>query len=150
MCSDCGAGHRRTTHPDQVVTMRRTPGRPRGLAVLALGVASTLTLAACGSGEDAGGGNALPSASQNLDAACPTPGAITTEQELTYWSMWTEDEPQGKLLKKAFDCFQKTAGVKVNVQWQGRKGYTQTLAPALNTDNVPDLFDQDGSKRSEE
>jgi raffinose/stachyose/melibiose transport system substrate-binding protein len=128
--------------------MRRTPGRPKGLAVLALGVASTLTLAACGSGETGGGGDSLPSASQNLNAACPTPGVIPTDKEFTYWSMWTEDEPQGQLLKKAFDCFQKTAGVKVNVQWQGRKGYTQTLAPALNTDNVPDLFDQDVSKVS--
>src|SRR5207248_928029 len=54
----------------------------------------------------------------------------------------------GKVLQKAFKCFSEKTGVKVNVQWLGRKAYTQNIAPALNTDNVPDLFDQDVSKVS--
>src|SRR5882724_1309557 len=60
--------------------------------------------------------------------------------------MWTADDPQGKVLKHAFDCFTKQTGVKVDVQWLGRKFLTQNLAPALNTDTVPDLFDQDISQ----
>ena len=47
--------------------------------------------------------------------------------------MWTKDEPQGRVLQKAFKCFQEKTGVKVDVQWLGRKAYTQNLVPALNT-----------------
>ncbi|MEC3977150.1 ABC transporter substrate-binding protein [Amycolatopsis sp. H20-H5] len=130
--------------------MRVARGRSGKLSVLTVGAAVSLVLAGCGSGADttAGGGeNALPGVQQYLDAPCPEAGTKPqTDKEFTYWSMWTADEPQGKVLQKAFKCFQDKTGVKVDVQWLGRKAYTQNLAPALNTDNVPDLFDQDVSK----
>lgn len=134
--------------------MGSTKASSRGVALLALGTAVALATAGCGSGGGAASGsdsgdNSLPGADQYLASACPTVGVKpTTDKELTYWAMWTADEPQGKVLQHAIDCFQKQTGVKVNVQWQGRKGYSQTLVPALNTDNVPDIFDQDVSKIS--
>lgn len=132
--------------------MGSTLAGSRGLALLALGAAVSLATAGCGSGGGSAGGggdNSLPGADQYLASPCPAVGVKpATDKELTYWSMWTADEPQGKVLQRAMDCFTKQTGVKVNVQWLGRKGYTQTLVPALNTDNVPDIFDQDVSKVS--
>lgn len=122
--------------------MRSTVGSFKGLAGTTLGAALALALAGCGnaSGTDE---TALPGASQYLSAPCPAAGTKPASKELTYWSMWTADEPQGKVLKHAIDCFTKQTGVRVNVQWFGRKLLTQNVAPALNTDNVPDLIDQD-------
>ncbi|WP_246258553.1 ABC transporter substrate-binding protein [Amycolatopsis anabasis] len=106
-----------------------------------------LALAACGSPtgpENANGGeNALPGAEQYLSSPCPEAGTKPTGRQFTYWSMWTADEPQGKVLKRAIDCFTQKTGVTVNVQWLGRKLLTQNVAPALNTADVPDLIDQD-------
>lgn len=120
-------------------------------------VLSALVLAGCGSGstdggtpgnDNPGGGeNALPGADAYLAAPCPEVGQKpSSDKEFSYWSMWTADEPQGKVLKHAFDCFTQKTGVKVNVQWFGRKVLTQNVGPALNTDNVPDLIDQDISQ----
>ncbi|WP_245573864.1 ABC transporter substrate-binding protein [Amycolatopsis nigrescens] len=110
-------------------------------------VLGVLGLTACGTPtgqETAGGGeNKLPGADQYLSAPCPEPGVKPAGKQFTYWSMWTADEPQGKVLKKAIDCFTQKTGVAVDVQWLGRKLLTQNVAPALNTDDVPDLVDQD-------
>jgi raffinose/stachyose/melibiose transport system substrate-binding protein len=142
------------THPtlfDQVVAMRLARGRSGRTLALTAVAALGLTLAACGSGGDANAGsgeNALPGVDQYLNAPCPEVGTKPPAgaKSFTYWSMWTADEPQGKVLQKAFKCFTDKTGVKVDVQWLGRKAYTQNLVPALNTDDVPDLFDQDVSK----
>ncbi|GLZ40089.1 ABC transporter substrate-binding protein [Actinokineospora sp. NBRC 105648] len=126
--------------------------RSTRLAALALTATSALVLAGCGSsgGSGSGGGGgalALPKADDFLSAPCPDVGTKPQgDKEFTYWSMWTADEPQGKVLSKAIRCFTDKTGVKVNVQWLGRKLLTQNVAPALNTDTVPDLFDQDISQ----
>lgn len=128
----------------------RSARTSRTKLAVALTTGTALLLAGCGGGDaDAGGTgeNALPGVDQYLNAPCPEPGVKpATGKEVTYWSMWTADEPQGKVLQKAFKCFQDKTGVHVDVQWLGRKAYTQNLVPALNTDTVPDLFDQDVSK----
>lgn len=118
---------------------------------LVLAAALSLALTGCGGGTDSGGGGAapltLPGVDEYLNAPCPEVGTKpATDKEFTYWSMWTADEPQGKVLGKAIKCFTEKTGVKVNVQWLGRKLLTQNVAPALNTDTVPDLFDQDISQ----
>jgi raffinose/stachyose/melibiose transport system substrate-binding protein len=116
-------------------------GRP------AVAIASLVSLlaAGCGSG-GTGSENALPGTEEYLSSPCPEVAVKPSGTEFTYWSMWTKDEPQGKVLQHAFDCFKEKAGVTVNVQWLGRKLLTQNVAPALNTDNVPDLIDQDISQ----
>jgi raffinose/stachyose/melibiose transport system substrate-binding protein len=129
-------------------------GGTRRTSALVLTAAVSLVLAGCGSTDDpAAGGNApagddgkLVGEQEYLNAPCPEPGVKPTQKEFTYWSMWTKDEPQGRVLQKAFKCFEEKAGVKVNVQWLGRKFLTQNVAPALNTDTVPDLIDQDISQ----
>ncbi|WP_207343590.1 extracellular solute-binding protein [Arthrobacter sp. E3] len=62
-------------------------------------------------------------------------------KSMTYWSMWTETEPQAKVLKTSLDSFEKDTGIKVNVQWQGRKVLDKVTAGLLSGD-VPDLVDQ--------
>jgi raffinose/stachyose/melibiose transport system substrate-binding protein len=129
----------------------------RRTSALVLGAAVSLVLAGCGSSSDGGspgGGGAAPAGDDGklvgeqeyISAPCPEVGVKPTQKEFTYWSMWTKDEPQGRVLQKAFKCFEEKAGVKVNVQWLGRKFLTQNVAPALNTDTVPDLIDQDISQ----
>ncbi|PWW62456.1 carbohydrate ABC transporter substrate-binding protein (CUT1 family) [Actinokineospora spheciospongiae] len=137
---------RNITQLDRVVAMRST-------RLTALAAASVLVLTACGGGgsdSGSGGGEAqltLPGVDEYLNAPCPEVGTKpATDKEFTYWSMWTADEPQGKVLGKAIKCFTEKTGVQVNVQWLGRKLLTQNVAPALNTDTVPDLFDQDVSQ----
>lgn len=66
-------------------------------------------------------------------------------KNLTYWSMWTENEPQAKVLKSAVEDFTEDTGVKVEVQWQGRT-VMEKLAPTLTTGKVPDLVDQSDDK----
>lgn len=66
-------------------------------------------------------------------------------KSFTYWSMWTENEPQAAVLKSAIKSFEKDTGVKVNVQWQGRT-VMEKLAPTLTTGKVPDLVDQSDDK----
>lgn len=63
------------------------------------------------------------------------------EKSMTYWSMWTETEPQAEVLKTSLDAFQKETGIKVEVQWQGRKVLDKVTAGLLSND-VPDLVDQ--------
>lgn len=90
-----------------------------------VGGVALLLLSACG------GGPATPDAPE--------------AKSFTYWSMWEENEPQAQVLKSALDSFGKESGVKIKVEWQGRK-VQQKLTPALRGGDVPDLVDQDGNK----
>jgi ABC-type glycerol-3-phosphate transport system substrate-binding protein len=62
-------------------------------------------------------------------------------KQLTYWSEFTKDEPEAKVLLKTIQSFEKDTGVKVKVQWQGRD-VLQKVTAALNTNDVPDIVDQ--------
>ncbi len=68
-------------------------------------------------------------------------GGDGAKQRLTYWSMWTQTEPQAKALQKSIDAFTAKTGVHVEVQWQGRK-VLDKVGPALLSGNAPDLVDQ--------
>ncbi|WP_424215799.1 ABC transporter substrate-binding protein (plasmid) [Streptomyces sp. BI20] len=61
--------------------------------------------------------------------------------QLTYWSMWTSTEPQAEVLREAIDGFTAQTGIKVHVEWQGRK-VLDKVGPALLTGAAPDLVDQ--------
>ena len=41
-------------------------------------------------------------------------------KELVYWSMWSEEEPQAKVIQEAVDKYTEDTGVKVDVQFKGR------------------------------
>ncbi|TQI94588.1 ABC transporter substrate-binding protein [Amycolatopsis cihanbeyliensis] len=122
--------------------MRSAPTR-----ALAAGVAVVLAAAGCGTDTGAGfGENTTPGAAEYFETPCPEPGVQPPGEHLRYWSMWTADEPQGRVLQHAIECFESKTGVTVDVQWLGRKVLTQNVSPALNTDEVPDLIDQDLSQ----
>ncbi len=108
--------------------MGKAARRLRPLA-LVLGAALALTTSGCG-----GSGDSAPAA-----AATDISGSISG-QEVTYWSMWKEGEPQQKVIAAAISDFEKQTGATVKVQWQGRSN-TEKLVPALNTNNVPDIVD---------
>ncbi len=76
-------------------------------------------------------------------SGCTTTSAATDDssKSLTYWSMWTETEPQAAVLKTSLDAFEKDTGIKVDVQWQGRKVLEKVTTGLLSGD-VPDLVDQ--------
>lgn len=124
-------------------TARRTRRNVRSLCVLTL--AGSLALAGCSSGTSTGKFS-LPGAAAYFKTKCPDPAVKPKQKQLTYWSMWTKGEPQGRVVQYIIKCFEKTTGVHVTVQWLGRKVLTQNLAPALNTNSVPDLFDEDVTK----
>ncbi|MFI6907678.1 ABC transporter substrate-binding protein [Nonomuraea sp. NPDC050394] len=68
--------------------------------------------------------------------ACGSGGSGEKAAELRVWSMWSEGEPNQKVLAEAFKDFEKATGVKVRVQWKGRTAMKSFL-PSLNTANVP-------------
>jgi ABC-type glycerol-3-phosphate transport system substrate-binding protein len=80
--------------------------------------ALSATLAACSSGDGGSGGAGF-----------------------TYWSMWQESEPQGKVVAAAIAEYEQETGVDVQVEWQGRDNVTKLVA-ALRGGDLPDLVDQ--------
>lgn len=63
--------------------------------------------------------------------------------KLVYWSMWSEEEPQAKVIKEAVEKYTKDTGVEVDVQFKGRNGQREGLEPALQAKQNIDLFDED-------
>ena len=62
--------------------------------------------------------------------------------ELTYWSMWTNAEPQGQALQEAADAFEEETGAHVTFEWKGRDIKT-ILSSALESEEAFDLFEDD-------
>ncbi|MFI6322755.1 ABC transporter substrate-binding protein [Nonomuraea sp. NPDC050556] len=73
-------------------------------------------------------------AALSVTAACG--GTATGEQQLTIWSMWSEGEPNQKVLAEAIKDFSQETGIKVKAQWKGRTAVKNFL-PSLNTATVP-------------
>lgn len=64
-----------------------------------------------------------------------------TSSSLTYWSMWSEGEPQQVFAQKVIDDFTAETGIEVNVEWIGRDNMKK-LSPTLNSPEAPaDLID---------
>lgn len=64
-------------------------------------------------------------------------------KKLVYWAMWSEDEPQAKVIKEAIAKYTEDTGVAVDVQFKGRNGQREGLQPALDAKQNIDLFDED-------
>ncbi len=119
------------------------------MMALALTVAMTGSLAACG-----GGGSATTTAaSADTTAAEAVTEAPAGEEEkpaeasggsgLVYWSMWEATEPQGQAIQEAVKKFTEDTGIAVDLQFKGRTGIREGLQPALDAGTNIDLFDED-------
>lgn len=102
---------------------------------LAIPVASALLLAA-GCGSSSGGGT-----TGTADSSGAPTSASQSGGQVTYWSMYTEDEPAAKVYQALIKDFEAETGTKVDVQWQGREVVNKVVA-AASTGDVPDLVDQ--------
>jgi maltose-binding protein MalE len=101
--------------------------RSRASRFAVVGVAAALVLgltSACGKSSTSGSSSSAPGS-----------------QELTYWSMWKQGEPQQIALAASIKQFTDATGIKVTVQWQGRDVLTK-LQPTLATHPAADLFDR--------
>lgn len=63
--------------------------------------------------------------------------------KLVYWSMWSEEEPQAKVIAEATKNFTEETGIEVDVQFKGRNGQREGLQPALDAGQKIDIFDED-------
>ena len=63
--------------------------------------------------------------------------------KLVYWAMWSEEEPQAKVIQEAIKKYTEDTGVEVDVQFKGRNGQREGLQPALDAKQNIDLFDED-------
>lgn len=105
-----------------------------GLALVAPLAVVALLAAACGSSSDDGStGTSDSSKSSNVQQE--------SGGEVTYWSMYTQDEPAAKVYQGLISSFEAETGIKVDVQWQGREVVNKVVA-AASTGDVPDLVDQ--------
>ena len=62
--------------------------------------------------------------------------------ELTYWSMWSNTEPQGQVIQEAADAWAEETGGTVNIEWKGRD-IKQILSSSLEAEEKMDLFEDD-------
>lgn len=70
-------------------------------------------------------------------------GSGSSGEKLVYWAMWSEEEPQAKVIKEAVEKYTEDTGVEVDVQFKGRNGQREGLQPALDAKQQIDLFDED-------
>lgn len=68
--------------------------------------------------------------------------AKSTKKTISYWSMWNEAEPQGRVFADAAEAFEEETGIAVDIVFNGRE-IRKTLQPALESGEKIDLFDED-------
>lgn len=106
------------------------------LSVL-LATAMVATLAAgCGNKNEGGSESGADGGDKKYDGV-----------ELTYWSMWQNTEPQGKVLQEAVDAWAEETGATVNIEWKGRD-IKNILGAALEAEEEFDLYEDDYSRIS--
>ena len=100
--------------------------------ILALALAAVMALGMVGCG---------PKDNGSASASGSVAGSGTGE-EIVYWSMWTENEPQGMVIKEAAAAYEAKTGIHVNIEWKGRD-ITTVLKAALDAGENVDVFDDD-------
>ena len=122
--------------------------------ILSLILASVMVLAllaGCGGGnnnknsggQDAGGNNSQNDAgAQNPDNQDGGSGKQYDGVELTMWSMWNSDEPQGQVIQEAIAAFEEQTGAKISVEWKGRS-INEILSASLESGEKFDIFEDD-------
>ena len=109
------------------------------IAIL-LAVVMVFGLTACGGSTAKETQAAAPA--ETAAAEAPAEAKKYDGVELTYWSMWNEAEPQGKVIAEAAAAFEAETGAKVNIEWKGRDLNTVITAALEAQENV-DIFDDD-------
>jgi len=111
---------------------------------LLLALVMLLTLAACGGGtQEAPEETETPQVVAPPAEQDPDADGIEAGASLVYWSMWSEAEPQAIVLAAAARAFTEETGVEVTINFNGRQGQREGLAPALAAGETIDLFDED-------
>ncbi|EJW95034.1 extracellular solute-binding protein, partial [gut metagenome] len=117
----------------------------RVLALL-LSAVMALSLVACGGTTSEPASESTPASASGSES---TPAAPTSDKEIVYWSMWTESEPQGKVIKEAAEAYEAATGVHVKIEWKGRD-VTNVLKAALDAGEAIDVFDDDFQRVSQQ
>jgi raffinose/stachyose/melibiose transport system substrate-binding protein len=114
-------------------------------------VLSLSLLAGCGGGDEPGNqpsDNKEPSTAQQPSDSQPAddqPGDSGKQYDgvnLTMWSMWNSDEPQGKVIQEAVAAFEEQTGAKISVEWKGRS-VNEILSASLESGEKFDIFEDD-------
>lgn len=58
--------------------------------------------------------------------------AKSEKKTISYWTMWNEAEPQGRVLAEAAEAFEDETGIVVDITFNGRE-IRKTLQPALES-----------------
>ncbi|MCL2163987.1 MAG: extracellular solute-binding protein [Oscillospiraceae bacterium] len=125
----------------------------KALALLIV-VMLSLELVACGGGgQPATEATTAPPPAETTTAAADTVpdtdsgggslGDIESGAVLTYWSMWSEAEPQAIVISEAARAFEAANGVKIDITFNGRQMQREGIEPALAAGQAIDLFDED-------
>ena len=104
------------------------------ISVLLAAVMVTGLVAGCGSSGNGGSsddGDGGSSSGKQYDGV-----------ELTYWSMWSNTEPQGQALQEAVDAWEEETGATVTIEWKGRD-IKNILSSSLEAEEQFDLFEDD-------
>lgn len=121
------------------------------VSLLITAAMATTLLAGCGNTETPAESSApAPEASSEAAAETPAESKETPAEgklkydgvELTMWSMWSNTEPQGKVVQEAADAFKEQTGATVNIEWKGRDVKT-IIATALEAGEKVDIFEED-------
>ena len=105
------------------------------ISVLLAAAMVTALVAGCGSsGGDSGEGGS--------DGGESSGGGAYEGVELTYWSMWSNAEPQGQVLQEAVNAWQEETGATVTIEWKNRD-IKNILGSALESQEKIDLFEDD-------
>ena len=111
--------------------------------LLCAAMVGTTVLTGCGSSSDNSSASTEDTSStESGDEASAEGGNQYDGVELTYWSMWTNAEPQGQVLQEAVDAFQEQTGAKVTIEWKGRD-IKNILSSSLEAEENIDLFEDD-------
>lgn len=123
--------------------------RKKSISVLLAAAMAASLLAGCGGGEKettAAATEAEQTTAAGSEAEATEAADDSAKKyegvELTYWSMWTNVEPQGKALQEAAASFEEETGAKINFEWKGRD-IKNILSSALEANEKIDLFEDD-------
>ena len=99
-------------------------------------------LTGCGGSSDEGGSDSSKDSGSETSSDSGSSDKKYDGVELTFWSMWTNTEPQGKVLQEAVDAFSDETGAEVTIEWKGRD-IKNIVSSALEAEEKIDLFEDD-------